>query len=89
MRCSSAAAYVPSSSCRTKPGQLKVQECMQVLYSAPELMLGNPAKDGYDGAAVDIWSTAICLYNMLFGIMPFLVRSCGTLGYLQAERKLL
>ena len=50
---------------------------LQVLYSAPELMLGNPGREGYDGAAVDIWSCAICLYNMLFAQMPFLVRMCS------------
>ena len=60
-----------------------------MLYSAPELMLGNPAKDGYDGAAVDIWSSAICLYNMLFGIMPFLVRQQGGLVALPAKTSVL
>ena len=47
---------------------------MQVLYSSPELLLGNSHKEGYDGAAVDIWATGVILYNMLIGRMPFVVR---------------
>ena len=45
----------------------------QVLYSSPELLLGHPSKEGYDGAAVDIWAAGVILYNMLTGHMPFVV----------------
>ena len=45
----------------------------QVLYSSPELLLGHPSREGYDGAAVDIWASGVILYNMLTGHMPFVV----------------
>ena len=61
-----------TSMCDSRRAQLSVLRA-QVLYSSPELLLGHPSREGYDGAAVDIWASGVILYNMLTGHMPFVV----------------
>jgi len=53
-----------------KPGTLLSDACGSLAYAAPELF-GNGGFCKYDGRAVDVWSSGIMLYAMLYGRFPF------------------
>ena len=48
------------------PGQLMIDSCGTPAYVAPEVL----SKQGYH-QEIDIWSTGIILYTMLFRGLPF------------------
>ena len=43
------------------------QPCGTIVYSAPEVLEGQP----YHGMLADVWSSGIVLYGMLSGYLPF------------------
>ena len=47
--------------------KLLEQPCGTIVYSAPEILEGQP----YHGMLVDVWSSGIVLYGMLSGYLPF------------------
>jgi 5'-AMP-activated protein kinase catalytic alpha subunit len=50
-----------------KKGELLKTPCGSPCYAAPEMILGNR----YNGLFVDIWSSGIILFSMVFGFLPF------------------
>ncbi|KAI8570112.1 hypothetical protein RHMOL_Rhmol01G0008100 [Rhododendron molle] len=54
-----------------KPGDLLSTACGSPSYVAPELITNK----GYEGAAVDIWSCGVILFELLAGFLPFDDRS--------------
>ena len=51
----------------TKPGEIIMDQCGTPAYIAPEILLD----EGYLGSGVDIWSSGVVLYSMLYGTVPF------------------
>ena len=50
-----------------KRGEMMTEQCGTPAYIAPEIL----ADRGYEGFGVDIWSSGVVLYAMLYGIVPF------------------
>jgi len=50
-----------------KPGEKITDQCGTPAYIAPEILKDQ----GYYGFAVDIWSSGVVLFAMLYGTVPF------------------
>uniref|UniRef100_A0A1I7XNV3 Protein kinase domain-containing protein n=1 Tax=Heterorhabditis bacteriophora TaxID=37862 RepID=A0A1I7XNV3_HETBA len=50
-----------------EPGQQLRTSCGSLVYSAPEILLG----DAYDAPAVDVWSLGVIVYMLVCGRLPF------------------
>ncbi|XP_057500154.1 CBL-interacting serine/threonine-protein kinase 21-like isoform X1 [Actinidia eriantha] len=68
-----------------KPGYLLSTACGSPSYVAPELLTNK----GYEGAAADVWSCGVLLFELLAGYLPFDDRNLMNLyrKILRAEHK--
>lgn len=49
------------------PNALLFEQCGTPAYIAPEIVLEH----GYLGQLADIWSCGVCLFAMVYGVVPF------------------
>ena len=61
------------------------EQCGTPAYIAPEILLN----EGYEGPPVDIWSSGVVLYAMLFGSVPFKANGLKDLHKLILEGKVI
>ena len=59
------------------------EQCGTPAYIAPEIL----ADRGYEGFAVDIWSSGVVLYAMLYGVVPFRANNMSELQKLIIKAK--
>ena len=50
-----------------KPGEVMMEQCGTPAYIAPEILLDK----GYKGFGIDVWSSGVVLFSMLYGSVPF------------------
>lgn len=57
------------------PKQIMYDQCGTPAYIAPEILRDK----GYKGCGIDVWSSGVVLYAMLYGTVPFRAQNMGDL----------
>jgi 5'-AMP-activated protein kinase catalytic alpha subunit len=66
-----------------KKGEIMTEQCGTPAYIAPEILKDK----GYTGFQVDIWSSGVVLYAMLYGTVPFKANNMSELQKLILKAK--